>query len=300
MTVKGIIFDIKRFAVHDGPGIRTTLFLKGCPLRCCWCHNPEGLIQEPQLAYYSHKCINCGECVTVCPTGAHDVADRKHIFLREKCTACGQCEATCLGKALKLYGCEISVETAVEMVLDDKAFYKKSGGGCTLSGGEPLLQAEFCVEVFKVLKSKDIHCAIDTCGSVGWDCFEKVLPYTDMFLFDLKQIDAQSHIEYVGRSNKLILENLRKLSQQNVSIEIRIPVIPGFNSDKKSIAAFGEFLSGLDNITTVKLLAYHDLARSKFTALGLDDTMPKVDSPTKAQMAEFVGQLQGFVLNAKF
>lgn len=293
------MFDIKRFAVHDGPGIRTTLFLKGCSLRCCWCHNPESYLCEPQLAYYEHKCIHCAECVLVCPAGAHAMPDGKHIFTRETCITCGRCEEVCLGRALRFYGREISVEDAVQAVLEDKTFYDQTGG-CTISGGEPLLQAEFCAAVFKVLKSKDIHCAIDTCGSVGWESFEKVLPWTDMFMFDLKQMDSQRHLEYVDGFNELLMRNLQKLSKQNVLIEIRIPIIPGFNSDEKNIAVFGEFLSNLDNISAVKLLAYHDLARSKYAALDLADTMPNVPSPTQHQMHEIVKRLQAFGLNAKY
>lgn len=299
MSVKGFIFDIKRFAVHDGPGIRTTIFLKGCSLHCSWCHNPESYSPKPQLAYYEHKCINCGECVLVCPAGAHKMQDGQHVFNREKCIACGRCEEVCLGKALRLYGREIIVDEAVQAVLEDKTFYDRTGG-CTLSGGEPLLQVDFCEAVFKVLKCENIHCAIDTCGSVGWEKFEKVLPYTDMFLFDLKHMDAKRHMEYTSRPNELILENLKRLSQLSMPIEICIPMIPGFNTDKKSITAFGEFLGKLDNITDIKLLAYHDLARSKFAALGMEDTMPKVDLPTDRQMSEFVKQLQVFGLNVKF
>jgi len=289
MPSVGTVFEINRFAVHDGPGVRTVLYLKGCPLRCRWCHNPEGVEPGPQLAYYDHKCLHCGECVKACPHHAHSLMDGKHVFARERCVACGACVEACLGRALKLFGRRLTVEEACKAVLEDRAFYT-DGGGVTLSGGEPLLQAEFCAELFELLKAEGIHCAIDTSGAVRWESFAKVLPCTDMFLYDVKHADDRLHREHVGGSNRQIIENLKRLAECSVPIEIRIPVIPGFNDDPKSIDAIGALLSGLRGVVGVRLLPYHE-ARSKYGAIGRADTMPEVEAPSEDRMAAIAAQL---------
>ena len=177
MEPKGLLMDVKRFAVHDGPGLRTTLFLKGCPLRCVWCHNPEGEARVPQLGYYAHKCIDCGECVRVCPAGAPEFTADGHRLIREMCVVCGRCEDACLGNALRLYGQTVTVEDACTLVLEDRAFYGEEGG-LTVSGGEPLLQTNFTAALLARMKEEGIGTAVDTCGCVPWACFEQVLPHT--------------------------------------------------------------------------------------------------------------------------
>jgi len=298
MSLKALLLDVKRFAVHDGPGIRTTLFLKGCPLKCRWCHNPESTSPEQELAYYEHKCIQCGECVSVCPVHAHTLIDGKHFFDRSKCIACGACEDVCLGRALKLFGREVTVEDACKIVIVDCDFYEPDGG-VTVSGGEPLLHAKFCAELFKCLKECGIHCAIDTCGTVSWEKFSEVLPYTDLFLYDLKHVDEELHIEYTGSSNKLIFENLEKLDRCHVPIEIRIPLIPGFNMDADSINAMGEKLRQLSSLTVVRLLAYHNFAGSKYEAVGQTNTMPKVTLPSSELLHNIADALRKFCLIVK-
>ena len=267
----GILFEIKRFSVHDGPGVRTTLFLKGCPLHCRWCHNPESIASKPQLAYYRDKCINCGECVHICPEHAHVLTNVQHDFIREKCRNCGACEAVCLGNALRLYGRKITVSEAVKLAAEDRDFYG-SDGGVTLSGGEPLLQAEFCYELLSKLKQDGINTAVDTCGCVSWNVIERIIPVTDLFLFDFKHSDSSEHRKLTGRGNELIITNLQHLSESGAGIEIRIPLIPGCNDSETNLLNTGKLLRKL-KLEKVKVLPYHSMARTKYAALGMSDTM---------------------------
>lgn len=271
--MKGKVFEIKRFAVHDGDGIRTTVFFKGCPLKCKWCHNPEGLSAKPELAYYQNKCINCGECVAVCKVGAHSIVDGAHVFDRNKCVFCGKCEDACLGNALKFYGKEMTVDEVLNVALLDKEFYLKSGGGVTLSGGECLMQADFCAELLKKLKENGVNTAVDTCGYASKQAIDKVLPYTDVFLYDLKGFEESLHIKNTGKSNDKILENLTYLDKCGKNIEIRIPFVPGHND--KDLEKLAPFVNSLKNVKKVKILPYHNLAGSKYLALGFDNTLPK-------------------------
>ena len=267
------IFDIKRFAVHDGDGMRTTVFLKGCPLKCVWCHNPEGISAKNELAYFEHKCIGCGECVTVCPAGAHVMGEGGHVFDREKCIACGKCEEACLGEALKLYGKEMNSDEVLELLLADKMFYEESGGGITLSGGECLMQADFCAELLAKCKEKGLNTAVDTCGLVPKASLDKVIPYTDVFLYDIKAIDENVHIKCTGVSNKLILENIKYLDDAGCNIEVRIPYVPGYNDDQ--IEKIAEFLKNIKNLVRVRVLPYHNYAGSKYGSLGMVNTLPE-------------------------
>lgn len=279
--VKGKIFEIKRFSVHDGDGIRTTVFLKGCPLRCLWCHNPESLSGKSELAYYQNKCISCGECTDICPVGAHKMGERGHIFDRTACIGCGACAEACLGEALTFYGKEKTADELMPILLEDRDFYENSGGGITISGGECLLQADFCAELLKKCKAQGLRTAVDTCGYVPRESFDKVIPYTDVFLYDFKAFDEDVHIRCTGRSNKLILENLKYLDAQGKKVEIRIPYIPEYNDDQMDkIAAF---LSELSNITKVRVLAYHNYAGSKYLSLGKQNDLPK-RLPTNEEM----------------
>lgn len=269
----GRIFDIKRFAVHDGNGIRTTVFFSGCSLKCLWCHNPEGLTAKPVLAYYKHKCIGCGECVNVCPANAQKYDNLSHTFNRNVCIFCGKCEEVCPNNALKLYGKDISVDELLPILLEDEEFYNNSGGGVTLSGGECMLQYEFCTEVSKRLKEMGISVDIDTCGNVPFECFENILPYVDTFLYDLKAIDNDVHIKCTGKGNNLILENLKKLVDKKAKIEIRIPYVPDYNDNQ--IEKIGMFLKDLKYDFTIRVLPYHNFAGSKYEAIGIENTLPE-------------------------
>ncbi len=297
MSETAVLMDLKKFAVHDGPGIRTTFFLKGCPLHCIWCHNPEGISPKPEMAYYAHKCIGCGECARVCPCGAHEIGEAGHVFHRERCTACGRCEEACLGEAMKRYGRPLAVEEAVEIALRDRVFYENSGGGVTVSGGEPLLQADFVRAFFAALKAEGIHTAADTCGCVPWSAFEKILPFTDMYLYDVKHADDEKHRQLTGQGNERILENLRKLSKLGKRIEIRMPFVPGCNSDDETLERIGALLEGL-NIERMKVLPYHSMARSKYVSLGKTDTMPNAESPDEAMIGHAVEILRAHGVNA--
>lgn len=267
------ISDIKRFAVHDGDGIRTTVFLKGCSLKCVWCHNPEGISFKPQLAYYEKKCIGCGACVGICPAGAHTITENGHVFHREKCIGCGKCEEGCLGEALKFYGREMTVDELLPLLIEDRDFYDTSGGGVTLSGGECLCQADFCRELLQALKAEGINTAVDTCGFVPKEALDKVIPFTDMFLYDIKAIDENVHAKCTGQRNSVILENLRYLDGLGKKIEIRIPYVPEYNDGE--VEKIRAFLDGLKNITKVRVLAYHNYAGSKYESLSMENTLPK-------------------------
>ena len=267
------VVEIKRFAVHDGDGIRTTVFLKGCPINCVWCHNPECIDFNTQIAYYSNKCIACGCCVAVCPNGAHKMIDGNHVFERTLCSGCGKCELPCSGEAIKIYGRDMTVEELLQILLKDKDFYEMSGGGVTISGGECLMYPEFCSELLKRLKENDIHTAIDTCGFVSKKSIDMVIPYTDIFLYDLKAYDESVHIRCTGKSNKIILENLKYIDECGKKIEIRIPYVPEFNDDQ--IEKIANFVSTLKNVTKVRVLPYHNYAGSKYESLEMKNNLPK-------------------------
>ncbi len=290
--MEGFIFDIKKFAIHDGDGIRTTVFLKGCPLKCVWCHNPEGISGKASLAFYSHKCVNCGACVQVCP--CHSFKDGIHTFDSSSCIACGKCVDVCAAQALMIYGKTISVDELMPHLLEDKAFYDNSNGGVTLSGGECLLQPEFCAEVLKECKKNGIHTAVDTSGCVPWKSIERVMDYTDIFLYDVKAIDEDVHIKCTGVSNKIILENLKKLDAEGKKTEIRIPYVPDFNDNQ--VEKIASFISGLKNVTKVRVLPYHDLARSKYNSLCMEDTMPHgVPDDAAIEAAQAVFKEKGII-----
>lgn len=266
------IFDIKRFAVHDGDGIRTTVFFKGCPLQCVWCHNPEGLSPAPQLACYSAQCLHCGGCVSRCPSGAHTLSSGTHRFRPELCTACGVCASVCPANALTLYGRTVSVSELLPILLEDRDFYDNSGGGVTLSGGECLMQADFCAELLRRLKENGVRTAVDTCGFVPRESIDKVLPYTDVFLYDLKAVDEAVHVRCTGRSNAPILDNLRYLDRVGACVELRVPYVPDWNDgEMEQIAAFSDTLQ---HVSGVRLLPYHNYAGSKYEALGMKNTLP--------------------------
>lgn len=299
MSVTGVLLDPKRFAVHDGPGVRTTFFLKGCPLKCIWCHNPESISPRPQMAYYAHKCIGCGECVTCCPEKAHTFRGETHEFDPSRCRVCGACEAACLGGAMKLYGKRIPVEEAMETARLDLVYYRESQGGVTLSGGEPLMQPEFSLAFLEALKREKIHTAFDTSCFGSQEVLKEALSLVDLFLVDFKHADPEVHRKLTGQSNERILENLRFLSEKGARIEIRIPFVPGCNDSVENLEATGRILGSLRGILCVKLLPYHALARTKYASLGMPDTMPQADSPDDDALHRAAAVLERFGLRAR-
>ena len=263
----GMVTAVKRFAVHDGDGIRTTVFLKGCPLRCRWCHNPESLFRVPQISFLEEKCIGCGQCAAVCPAGAHILSVNGHAFLREQCTHCGACAAQCPTRALLLYGREMAVEEVLRIVCEDRIFYGKRGG-MTLSGGEPTAQAPFALELLEAAKTEKLNTALDTCGYAPHAVFEKLLPLVDCFLFDIKHIDAARHRALTGCLNGQILDNYRFLAESGARLEVRIPLIPGENDDEETLDGIGTFLREAPP-RCVRLLPYHGMAAGKYAALDM-------------------------------
>ena len=289
----GRIVNIKRFEIHDGDGIRTTVFLKGCPLACLWCHNPECISGKPQLSYLAHKCIGCGACVSACPNGAHRIQDGAHVFDRAKCTACGKCADVCLGDALTLYGKDYTAADLAPILAEDEPFFKQSGGGVTVSGGEPLSQADFVAELLAELHRLGIHTAVDTCGFAPRAALEKVVGDTDLFLFDIKAIDPARHKRLTGQDNAVILDNLRYLDSLGKRIEVRIPLIPTMNDGE--IDAIGKLLSSLTHPVPVKVLPYHALARAKYQSLDMTEGMPDgIAPPDDAARADAEEILHGY------
>lgn len=245
--MNGTVFDIQRFSVHDGPGIRTTVFMKGCPLRCRWCHNPEGLSMSQGLQFFKEKCIGCGRC-----------GDRTRLADAENCPS----------KALSVCGRVLSEKEVFTEILKDRNFYSSSGG-VTFSGGECLLQSDFVASVLSLAKSENIHTAIDTCGYVPWESIEKTLEYCDLYLYDVKCVTSDTHKAFTGVPNSLIIENLKKLSHTGKEIWIRVPVIPGFNDAVDEMTLIADLVSSLSGIKQVTLMPYHSLGESKYKTLGL-------------------------------
>jgi pyruvate formate lyase activating enzyme len=289
----GWIFDIKRFAVHDGPGIRTTVFLKGCSLQCQWCHNPESIHPYPELFINPERCIGCNNCVVVCPNGAHSLTSTgMKSFDRNKCTTCGRCVEHCYANALLMAGRYVTVEDVMAVIREDATFYALSNGGVTLSGGEPLVQDKFAVALLQQAKSEGFHTALDTSGHVDWDVFDRALSFLDLVLYDLKHIDPVIHRQYVGASNRRILLNLRKLSCRRIPLEIRMPIIPTINDTHDHIESTALFLASLKSLQSVRLLAYHRFAASKYRSVGRVDCMPNVPVPTREQLQNIAAHLR--------
>jgi pyruvate formate lyase activating enzyme len=267
-TVKsnGIIYNIQRYSIHDGPGIRTTIFFKGCPLRCFWCQNPESQSMKPEIFLNKDNCTLCGRCADACPTGASTLSERSATIDRSKCIGCGRCAEACPNEARTLVGRQTTVDEIMQEVIRDKKFYDNSGGGVTLSGGEPLAQPEFALSILQSCREAGIHTAIETCGLAAWPTMEKLLEYTDLVLYDIKCVESGKHRAAAGQPNELILENARKIARLK-PMWVRVPMIPGFNDTIEEVKAITRFVRTELGPIDINLLAYNKLGEGKYGRL---------------------------------
>lgn len=301
----GTIFDIKKYSINDGPGIRTTVFFSGCPLSCLWCHNPESQSLKPELLYRAGRCLLCEACIEICPEGAISfraensakIRDGEIITDRNKCVRCRTCVDICYSGAREFSGREMTVDEVMMQIEREIPFYDQSGGGVTFSGGEPLMQPSFLSVLLKACRKQEIHTVVDTSGFANWNIFEQIRENVDMFLYDLKHMNSTRHQEVTGVPNRVILENLRRLSASGAQCTVRIPLIPGLNDDEKNLAETGTFLASLPHIEGVELLGYHDIAQAKYEALDREYALVGIKPPTQAEMVNAAEVLRSYGLN---
>lgn len=288
---KGSIFNILRSSVYDGPGIRTTVFFKGCPLRCKWCHNPESWSSEPQLYFNREKCVDCMACVDVCPTGAHQINENKHIVKFGLCITCGKCINICHYDAVSIFGYEQDADGIFKEIERDRVFYDMSGGGVTLSGGEPMLQLKMVLELLKKCKENNINTCVETCGYVPQKSYKAVLPYIDTFLFDYKDTVSTRHREFTGVANELILSNLDYLYKQHADIILRCPMIPGINDTKEHFKGIADLANKYPLLRGIEILPYHNMGVSKGVGIGLNTQQLNMDTVKQEKINEWIERL---------
>lgn len=287
----GNIFDIQRMSLHDGPGIRTTIFMKGCSLHCFWCQNPEGIHMKPEIQFFPDRCIGCGECASVCRLHQVDIQKHLHNFQRADCVGCGRCASVCPAGSLVLSGKEWSVDALLEEALRDRPFYG-AVGGVTVSGGEPLLQYEFITKFLQRLQEEGVHTAVESALNVPFSAIESVRPYVSLFIIDMKHPDNQKHKKYTGCGNKQILKNIRSLDDTDSDYKIRIPVVPGVNDDLDTMNAFDRFFSSLKRIYSVELMPYHAFGLGKYSSLDMNtSTQQGLATPSAEHLTELAKAL---------
>ena len=284
--LNGLIFDIQRFSVHDGPGVRTTVFCKGCPLRCGWCHNPEGLAPRAQLQFLEENCIHCGSCADACPSGVHSFAGGRHTVDFPRCTACGKCAGACPSGAVRLAGREISPREVLEAVRRDLPFYGEEGG-VTFSGGECTMQPEFLLEALALCREAGIRTAVDTCGMAPAGIFRALLPLTGVFLYDIKAVTPETHRAGTGADNARILQNYRMLAKAGCRIWVRVPVVGGFNASEGEMEAIARFLAENPGAEQIELMPYHRLGSGKYAQIGLERPEDPGRMVSRAQMERY-------------
>ena len=297
--MEGTVFNIKRYAIHDGPGIRTTVFLKGCPLSCPWCQNPEGTRPEPELIWHESRCIGCRDCEEACPTGAVSFLDGKLRVDDSLCDMCGRCASACFAGALEVAGRRMTVEEVLTEVVKDRVFYEQSGGGITVSGGEPLMQADFLEAVLSASRQAGIHTALDTSGYTDRKTLLRIAEKVDLFLWDLKTMDDQAHIDYTGVSNRVILENLKALSRAGRQVHIRFTLIPGVNDNETNLKAMGALLVSLEGVDRIDILPYHRGWVNKYEGLRREGEPTLFEPPSAAVLKAAETKLAEFGLNIR-
>jgi len=296
---KGKIFNIQRFSIHDGPGIRTIVFMKGCPLRCLWCSNPESQKLNDEIVYLKSSCRKCKNCELVCKRKAIAVEENRVAINRKICNNCGECIQVCPNRALKKIGEEYTVEEVINEIEKDRAFYVRSGGGVTFSGGEPFFQPSFLLSLLRKCHLNGFHTCVETSGYQQWEIIRELLGEIDLVLYDIKEIDTQKHIKFTGVDNKLITENAKKIANYGVPLVIRIPIIPNLNVDSDSISRFGQFIKELKNIKGIVLVPYHKYGVSKYESLGRNYSLKDIDPPSKECLKKIKESLESYNLNVK-
>ena len=291
MSEKGIVFDIQRASLHDGPGIRTTVFLKGCLLDCLWCHNPEAVAPKRQLFFYFDKCTLCGDCEKVCEDDVHHLIDGNHTIDYDQCTLCAKCVDACNSNALKIIGKEMTIDQVMVEVMADVDFYLSSGGGMTLSGGEPLLHFSFSKELLQRCRKMGINTCVETSGYVSEAHFREILPYVDILLFDYKISGSDEHRKYTGAPNESILSNLDIAYHAGIPIILRCPVVPGINDTEKHFSSIKDLDEKYPNLKGIELLPYHDVGNNKLTSIGMDETLADLETVPPEVANQWILQL---------
>ncbi|MBE7047083.1 MAG: glycyl-radical enzyme activating protein [Ruminococcaceae bacterium] len=296
---KGLITDIQRFSLNDGPGIRSTVFFKGCNMHCTWCHNPETISMKNNLLFYSQKCIGCGKCFEVCPVHAHERKNGMHLIHRDKCISCGKCAEECYPQALAMAGKEVDTDFVIKEVLQDRLYYKNSGGGVTLSGGEVLMQMDFAKDICKRLRDEGIEVAIESNMSLPFDTIKELIDMVDLVMMDVKIFDDTNHKKYTGVSNANVIENLKKLNEINKPVIVRTPLIPGVTDSLDNLKNIAKLLEGMENVICYELLNFNPLGDSKYKGLNEENAFEGEKPFKDSHLEEIKDSLKDINVNIK-